>query len=118
MKGSESMRKSKVFVYGTLKKGYSNHGILEGSKFIGTKIIKGSLYELIAYPGLKAGSDNIQGEVYLVNAQTFSRLDYLEHNGKMYQRYLINGMWTYFFIGNIHESRRIKPTERGGIVIW
>lgn len=81
-----------VFVYGTLKKGYGNHRLLEQSKFIGTGNIKGfEIYDLGSYPGIVPGeiSSEVYGEVYDVDQETLTRLDRLESNGFLYLRELI-----------------------------
>lgn len=72
----------KVFVYGSLKKGFHNHYFLENSKLLGKGILKGAtLYDMgISYPCMKIDkSDNvIYGEVYEVDFETLCAIDYLE----------------------------------------
>lgn len=87
---SKSSVKTKVFVYGTLKKGYANNYILAGSTFLGkaTTNPKGVMigekapfpylleFQYKATPGEEAY--NIEGEVYEVDEYTLDRLDRLE----------------------------------------
>ena len=71
-----------VFVYGTLKKGQGNHGLLERNKarFLG-QVLTDPKYTMIkpcpSWPGvIKGGNTRILGEVYEVDS--LNPLDYLE----------------------------------------
>lgn len=79
---------TKVFVYGTLMKGNSNHRFLDGTKYIGSARIAGySMFEVTKhYPGIVHGSDDIYGEVYEINKDVLNRLDGLEGEGFLYKR--------------------------------
>jgi len=86
-----------VFVYGTLKRGFSNHGILENSKYLGTtETVSRSfmMYPLFgSFPGVTICLDDgfaIMGELYEVDSQTLNELDKLENNGKFYTRRLVS----------------------------
>ncbi|MDI9245972.1 gamma-glutamylcyclotransferase family protein [Marinobacter sp. CHS3-4] len=70
----------RVAVYGTLKKGQSNHQILAGALYVGhCQLNQITLYDIGPYPGAKLrSSDGVDVEVYDVNAETFDRLDELE----------------------------------------
>lgn len=75
-----------VFVYGTLKTGHSNHGILSGSKFVSKATVRG--YELYntGFPVAAQNPEtNITGEVFDIGdvmtpeaQKIVSRLDSLE----------------------------------------
>lgn len=72
-------------VYGTLKRGGSNHAILEteGSSFVGTDRICGfNMFDLGAYPGVKpCGEDegSIEAEIFEVSSdEVHQNLDWLE----------------------------------------
>jgi gamma-glutamylcyclotransferase (GGCT)/AIG2-like uncharacterized protein YtfP len=73
-----------VFVYGTLKRGGSNHAFLGGQTFVGeARTVPGfQLYELNGYPGMVAENspraEGVTGEVWLVDADTLKHLDQLE----------------------------------------
>jgi gamma-glutamylcyclotransferase (GGCT)/AIG2-like uncharacterized protein YtfP len=71
----------KVFVYGTLKKGYGNHRLLVDSTFIGNAVTK-QRYHLTAsgipFVNKTIPTSNIVGEVYEVTDKQLDRLDSLE----------------------------------------
>lgn len=112
------MKKVKVFVYGTLRKGYGNHVFLEGSKFLGKAKTK-EKYTMYAR-GIPFVSHEpmveITGEVYEVDDFTLNRLDTLEGHPNWYIRekvpvILEDGTeveaWLYF---NDVEGGDIVPT--------
>lgn len=73
---------NKLFVYGTLKKGRSNHEtFLSNAKFEGvaktTKSIWG-LMDLGAYPAMTYGTMQVEGEMYSVTDLEMARIDRLE----------------------------------------
>lgn len=74
------MTETKVFVYGTLKKGGHFHEVLRGSHFIGEGGVEGQLYNLGTFPGLvQEGEGRVKGELYeLSNEAGLKRLDHLE----------------------------------------
>jgi gamma-glutamylcyclotransferase (GGCT)/AIG2-like uncharacterized protein YtfP len=71
-----------VFVYGTLRRG--DAGAMSkrfpNSKFIADAKVKGSLYDLGAYPGLLLNESNslVIGEVYEVDDEILNELDDFE----------------------------------------
>ena len=72
-----------VFVYGTLKRGCSNHRVLAGQQFIGeARTAPGyRLYHLGEYPGMIAAPDDtlgVAGEVLSVDPASLARLDVFE----------------------------------------
>ena len=79
-----------VFVYGTLKSGYSNNVLLKGSTFKSTGIT------LRLFTVLSSGfpvafvterpKHRLSGEVYQVDDKILAQLDRLESNGSMYKR--------------------------------
>jgi gamma-glutamylcyclotransferase (GGCT)/AIG2-like uncharacterized protein YtfP len=82
----------KVFTYGTLRRGYANHDLLKGSKFLGeyetgpgyTKITRGLPYLLQDDTG-----PGCAGELYEVSLLTLKLLDRLEGSPDWYVRTLI-----------------------------
>lgn len=82
----ESKGSIRVFVYGTLKRGHHNHGLLERGQFLGYDTISGavSMVSLGGFPGVVQSVDAIKGlsivygEVYAVDAHTLGALDLLE----------------------------------------
>ncbi|WP_404367000.1 gamma-glutamylcyclotransferase [Marinobacter sp.] len=69
-----------VAVYGTLKRGNSNHGLISDARFLGRDRLKSiRLYDLGPWPGAVAGtSSGIDVEVYEVNEQQMERMDEIE----------------------------------------
>lgn len=69
----------KVLVYGTLKKGRGNHWRLEKSNLLGLTSIKGKMYSLGAFPGVRLDEEGtVQCEAYEVDDYTLGLLDSLE----------------------------------------
>jgi gamma-glutamylaminecyclotransferase len=83
---------SLVFVYGTLKRGGSNHHYLAGQSFVGNaRTAPGfTLYNLGGYPGMvRLGDDTggVSGEVWSVDGECLAGLDALEGTGEgLYRR--------------------------------
>ena len=74
---------SLVFVYGTLKRGCSNHHHLAGQTFVGLARTRPGfwLFDVGGFPGLVAhptDADGVAGEVWLVDPGCLERLDELE----------------------------------------
>lgn len=115
-----------IFVYGTLKKGDTNHFLLNGCELICKTYTKQSyiMVDLGPFPGvLKSGmvpenediSSPIQGEIYWVNNQTLRVLDMYE--GEWYIREYVElqediGAQMYFLKELPSTGYRIIP---GGI---
>lgn len=73
----------RIFVYGTLKRGRSNHGHLYGQHYIGLAMTQPRyrLHDLGGYPGMvldERDGISIHGEIWEVNAECLARLDELE----------------------------------------
>lgn len=81
-----------IFCYGTLKSGYSNHGLIHESEFVGraTTINKYTMYSNGNFPYVcyLEDEDNytISGEVYKVSPETLQRVDRLEGHPTFYHR--------------------------------
>jgi len=72
-----------VFVYGTLKRGGSNHHLMAGQKFLGAARTPPGfrLYDLGGHPGMIPKTDDragIFGEVWSVDVACLAQLDLLE----------------------------------------
>lgn len=74
---------TRVFVYGTLKRGDANHRYLSGQSFVGEARTMPlyRMFDLGGYPGIiEAAEDgyDIEGELWDVDAECLKRLDRLE----------------------------------------
>lgn len=84
-----------LFVYGTLKRGQSNHGYLRGQQFISMAMTQPRyrLHDLGGYPGMvldECDGISIHGEIWDVDAECLALLDKLEDiEGGEYIRELI-----------------------------
>lgn len=112
-----------VFVYGTLKRGYGNHGLLQnhGSTYCGT-VLTEPAYLLYAsgggtgIPFMVAATPpkgiSIRGEVYLVDDATLASLDQLEGHPDFYVRTEIKLLKAVKFVDPVFSY--LLPPERLG----
>lgn len=112
---------AQVFVYGTLKRGGSNHHFLEGQRFLSTaSTLTGyALYDLQGYPGMVLApldGERITGELWAVTARCLIDLDRLEGTAEgLYQRVPITlaepvgiaGVETYLYARSVTGRKRI-----------
>jgi len=76
-----------VFVYGSLKKGFSNHRLLSTSEFVSKGTVHDAeLYSLGGFPALVSGGGSVEGELYEVSPETLRNLDMLEGHPNFYRR--------------------------------
>jgi gamma-glutamylcyclotransferase (GGCT)/AIG2-like uncharacterized protein YtfP len=87
-----------VFVYGSLKRGFSKHHALNKSLYLGSAFTRNNgwtmyrmatntaQYPMIFTPGPQDQPGSIFGEVYLVPPHTIKLLDTVECNGILYNR--------------------------------
>jgi len=75
-----------LFVYGSLKRGRSNHHQLHAAEYVADARTAPcfALHVVAGYPALVPGAQSIVGELYRVGPSAWSRLDAFE--GKAYQR--------------------------------
>ena len=88
LKINEYFSTRKVFVYGTLMTGESNHHFLENSKCLGKAAIEGyDMYNVGGfYPAIIPGNARIIGELYEVPNEDMPSIDMLEGEGSLYIR--------------------------------
>ena len=90
----------RLFVYGTLKRRYSNSSLLDSSEFLGQAVTV-LTYKAVAHPAYStvgtsfpvimhdASGKQVAGEIYIVDDGTLERLDQLEREGRSYDRVMI-----------------------------
>ena len=111
---------NKLFVYGTLKNGYSRNSVLEESKFIGEYITKPNftMVDLGFFPGLiEVGNSSITGELYEVTDEILEYCDRIEGHPTFYFRKKIllkndQIVWSYVLDYKTYES---KPVIVSGV---
>lgn len=98
------MNKHLVFVYGTLRRGGTNHYMLETSEFLGSHQTESryTLFRLGQFPAVVArGETSITGEVYRIEDDVLSLLDELECYPHVFSRQLITTpageTWMYVY---------------------
>ena len=82
----------RLFVYGTLKRGFHNACYLQNADFLGefTTSSVFSLYNFGNYPAVsETGNTAIQGEDYEINQQQLESIDRLEWLPEFFQRVMI-----------------------------
>ncbi|MGF1681979.1 gamma-glutamylcyclotransferase family protein [Photobacterium minamisatsumaniensis] len=105
----------KVFVYGTLRKGESNHHLLVRETYIGRCQVNNGyrLYNLGDYPAIISAEPSlpITGEVYEVSDDVMAELDRLEECPVLYLRALVKTefgqAWIYIYT---------RPVERFPVI--
>lgn len=110
------MSKHKVFVYGSLKRGHGNNGIISSrsGRFVGYDTITGSIemVSLGGFPGViddklrVKGVNTVFGELWEVSGETLEALDVLEGRPHFYDRELYTtdeldeDAWVYTLTNN------------------
>lgn len=79
----------KVFVYGTLKRGFSNNRLLDTSEFITTATMNQvKMLNIGAFPGVvEAPESQVQGELWEVPESALGSLDALEGYSEASEEY-------------------------------
>lgn len=118
----------KVFVYGSLKRGFHNHHFLENSEFLGEIDIVGpfAMANLGSFPGLFLVKDRyniVSGELYKVDEETFKRLDRLEGWPNFYDRVQIrldnNEDWAWVYFLKLGKGMaRVMDKNSEGKYVW
>ncbi len=117
-----------IFVYGTLRRGGSDHFRMAGAEFVALGSITGRIYRINWYPGLMLdpAGDEIRGEVYAVDSELLSSLDVFEGlsageiQGSEYRRVETTVIqqdsqpqtaWVWEWVGIVDESQRIASGD-------
>jgi len=85
----------RIAVYGSLKKGKYNHPILlEGSEFIGTAKLRGTLYLISAYPALVDDDGHeYEVEVYKVTDPIYNAIYSMEIGAGYIEKEITDLVW-------------------------
>lgn len=121
----DSPRRTRVFVYGTLRRGASNHFRMAGAEFVCAGSIVGKLYQIDWFPGLILDETGgpIRGEVFEADQCLLEALDRFEgvaadESESEYRRVsttvlpengeepLTADVWEW--LGEVDESKRMK----------
>lgn len=109
----------RLFVYGTLKRGRRNHGLVAGHlQGVIPGFVEGyRLFHLeggcpYPYPGMVPGPGRVYGEVLLLPEEVLPLLDDLEDEGVEYQRKGVTVQteegpleaWAYVYLGDVSEA--------------
>jgi gamma-glutamylcyclotransferase (GGCT)/AIG2-like uncharacterized protein YtfP len=115
-------RQRKVFVYGTLMSGETNHHYLENSFCLGKATIKGyGMYYMGWYLAIIPGDGLIIGEIYQVPINDMPSIDMLEGEGTLYNKKCeivtdANGRTTfalvYVYIGDCSGHEKIPAWKK------
>ena len=100
---NQYFRQRKVFVYGTLMKGETNHDFLQNATFLDKTVIEGyDMYNVGWYPAIIDGEGLAIGEVYSVPVEDMTSIDSLEGEGSLYEkrcvRITVNGVPDFAFV--------------------
>jgi len=125
--GEAKMKKNKVFVYGTLRKGEGNHHYLKEAEQIEKRAwVYGKLYDTgYGYPGLIPDPRcKVFGEIFLIDDEEFKKLDLLEDYKEgaadnLYTRmiYQVHGekeghhAWVYIYEQKVNENMLIESGD-------
>lgn len=114
-----------VFVYGTLMRDRSNHGLLRGRRFLGRAVACGvGLYAVTPrFPGaVREPGSIVRGEVYAVDPSILRDLDELEDNGRLYRRELLPVVleetgetltaWVYLWLRGVRPEKAVPPERQ------
>lgn len=112
-----------VFVYGSLRRGQSNHAWLADSRFLGLHRTQPrfTMRDLGAYPAVvAAGRTAILGEIYEVTPPVLQGLDELEGYPELYIRLRLVTPWgrAWIYLMPLHALRGEPVVPGGDWVEW
>lgn len=117
-----------VFVYGTLRRGASNHFRMAGAEFVAAGSVRGRLYRIDWFPGLllDGAAGLVHGEVFAVGPELLAELDRFEgvsadeNEGGEYRRVRAQvstgagetvSAWIWEWLGPVEEAGRITSGD-------
>lgn len=108
-----------VMVYGTLKKGKSNHHpLLDDAEYMGRCAVAGQwdLYDVGWFPAVVRRSIGprayVVGEVYKVDSDTLRSLDLLEGHPHFYERIKVDTPWKQAWLYTMPPRTALNPSWR------
>ena len=121
------MTTSKVFVYGTLKRGRHNNSILGPSQFLGVFLTERrfTMYDGKGFPYVvPEGSTSVIGELYEVDDKILERLDWLEgvranHYKRIETKVFsdVEETWAWIYVASpdtaiyVKDRYKLQPTK-------
>ena len=111
MSGARSFPET-VFVYGTLKRGFPNHQLMDQALHRGQALADGlRLYDLGPFPmAVREPGFQVGGEVYALTHPHLNKLDRFEGAPRLYQRVawtLLDGRVAWVYLGRKHQVRHV-----------
>jgi len=127
-----------VFVYGTLKKGWRNHHLMNGADYIVSTITREPVWSMMdcpswTHPGQRSpavldnGNYHIEGELYKITPTLLEKLDRLEQLDVHYKRRTVplkkgESAWMYINIlpdlPGIRESGHVQVDGDKKVLSW
>ena len=107
----------RLFVYGTLKKGFRNAVYLENARCLGEFITDPvyAMYDFGNYPAVsEMGKTAIEGEVYEIDKELLASIDRLERYPEYYQRMLIETSFGSAWMYVVNESLCVEKIKING----
>lgn len=121
---------TRIFVYGTLMRGFGNNRLLVGQTLVGADMTRDAGFVLYplggTVPGVSRVTDggcHVAGEVYDVDDKALARVDALEGNGRFYTRELVDldqhGQgWMYLLPYGRYNPIRDEVRAVDGVQSW
>ena len=100
-----------VWVYGTLRRGETNHALMRDCAYLGQWWSPPIFYlvDLGDYPGIVNGQQSVLGELYIVDDPTLVKLDELEEVPHEYSRERLMTPWARLAITTIRWKLTVWP---------
>ena len=101
-----------IFVYGSLRKGMTQHALLGGAQFLGSAMTKSefTLFDAGLWPAaVQNGNTAIFGELYEVKPKKVSEIDSYERHPEFFRRHKIMladeiNAWMWIYISDVDPT--------------